>query len=212
MADVSGIWCTGPALPFWTIRTDGRASGFGLPKLSWNPTRGLRYGLPLSWPVGNTTNLRLEMGQDGADQYATAMVSARGPLADDNSLILGMTGPVIDLKGRGALTRGSHALSYHLGWSNNQLAQRDLSRDWRAHITREWLSSMAYSHRGDEFLVGARLDVAQRPHADSQNPDSAFATTFASWLLSAHSVTSAVTATANLLSSAVFDMVRRNSG
>ena len=81
--------------PFWTIR--GRASDLGCKaELEW--TRGCATAS--SWPVGNTTNLRLEMGQDGADQYATAMVSARGPLADDNSLILGMTGPVIDLAGQ----------------------------------------------------------------------------------------------------------------
>ena len=40
---------------------------------------GVALRAPLSWPVDDTTNLRLEMGQDGADQYATAMVSARGP-------------------------------------------------------------------------------------------------------------------------------------
>ena len=186
-------------LPFWTIRTDGRPSGFGIPKLSWNPTRGLRYGLPLTWPVGDTTSVRLEMGQDGIDQYATAKVSAPGSLGEENSLTLGMTGSVLDLNGRGAFNRGRHALSYHLGWSNQPLAQRHLSRDWRAHIAREWLSSMAYVNQSDNLIVGARLDVAQRPHAAPPNSDSALATTFVSWLWSMPSITSAVTATTHLL-------------
>ena len=58
---------------------------------------------------------------------------------------------------------------------------------------------MAYVNQSDNLIVGARLDVAQRPHAAPPNSDSALATTFVSWLWSMPSITSAVTATTHLL-------------